>query len=152
MFESKHKYYFKEEFIMNQIQNFTLLSKFGKECLRLSQRELLNFKNLKLIKEISINEAKRLGVYSEGVISNVEVYMNEKSSNEEKIKALESVKKAYVGLVSYVRKFYRRCFEPRMVFLMCEARMISAGIMPGKIAEKIKEVEDNEYAEDRNNF
>lgn len=39
-----------------------------------------------------------------------------------------------------------------MVFLMCEARMISAGIVPGKIAEKIKEVEDNEYAEDRNNF
>ena len=137
---------------MSQIQNFTLLSKFGRECLRLSQRELLNFKNLKLIMEISINDAKSLGVYIQGLISNVEVYMNEKSSNEEKIKALESVKKAYVGLVPYVKKFYRRCFEPRMVFLMCEARMISAGIVPGKIAEKIKEVEDNEYAEDRNNF
>lgn len=93
---------------MSQIQNFTLLSKFGRECLRLSQRELLNFKNLKLIKEININEAKRLGVYSEGVISNVEVYMNEKSSNEEKIKALESVKKAYVGLVPYVKKILQK--------------------------------------------
>ena len=137
---------------MSQIQNFTLLSKFGRECLRLSQRELLNFKNLKLIKEISINEAKRLGVYSEGVISNVEVYMNENSTNEEKIKALESVKKAYVVLDRYVKKFYRSSFEPRMVFLMCEARIISACIVPGKIAEKFKEVEDNEYAEDRNNF
>lgn len=131
--------------------NINLLSQTGSECLKAEKKEVSNFKNLALIKEIEFTEAKKLAVFSGEVMSGLEVYTNEKSSSEEKIKALEAIKRAYTGLVPYVRKFHKKCFEPRMVLLMCEVRMILAGILPTKIREVEAGIESNENSENNKN-
>lgn len=126
-----------------QIQDISSLSRFGIECLKLSRRELFNFKGLKSIKEISIEEAKKLGNYSAKVIFGLEMYTDEKATYKVKERVFEAIKKDYSYLVSYVRKFYKKCFEPRMVLLMCEVKMIEAGVIPAKIKEIEVNVEEN---------
>lgn len=121
-------------------QNYGSLSSLGKKCFTLSKKELDNFS---AIKEIDIPKAKKLGSYSEELLSQLEVYTSEKSSFEEKVKALEAVKSAYGKMVPFVKK-HIACFEPRSVLIMCENKMILAGVMPSNIAEKLKEVEYTE--------
>lgn len=118
---------------------YSLLSRMGKDFVKREKKELGNFN---LIKEITLEQARKLGGYSEGLITNLGIYTNEKSTSEEKVKALEAVRSNYTKLVEFARK-YRGCFEVRKVFLMCEAKMISARINPIKLNEDIKRAEAN---------
>lgn len=132
-------------------QNYNSLSGVGKKCFTNEKKELDNFS---LITEIDMAQARKLADISGKLLSQLEVYTSEKSLPEEKLKALESVKKSYVKLIVYVRN-HIKCFEPRKVLIMCENKMILAGINPLNIAEKIKEVElvseDNESGENNKN-
>lgn len=119
----------------DQNQGMYSLSKLGIDCLKLSRKELMNFNGLKLIKEISMAEAKRLGEFSDKIVFGVEMYTNEKVTTEEKAKIVKNMEKDYSNLAVYVKKYYKKCFEPRMVLLMCEVKMIEAGIIPAKIKE-----------------
>lgn len=119
----------------DQNQGMYSLSRLGIECLKLSRRELMNFNGLKSIKEISLGEARKLGEFSNKIVFGSEMYTNEKVTAEGKAKIVKNMEKDYSNLVTYVRKFYKSCFEPRMVLLMCEAKMILAGIIPAKIKE-----------------
>lgn len=125
-------------------QGIYALSMLGNECLRISRKELRNFDGLRSIKEISINEAKQLGERSSKIMFALDMYTNDKATAEGKAKIVENMERDYARLVSYVRKFYRSCFEPRMVLLMCEAKMISVGIIPAKIKQTEIDDEDSE--------
>lgn len=120
-------------------KRYNLLSRMGKDFVKREKKELSNFD---LIKELSLDQARRFGNYSGALVTNLEIYANEKSSSEDKVAALEAVKSNYTKVVDFARK-YRTCFEVRKVLLMCEAKMISAKINPAKLNEEIREVKTN---------
>lgn len=133
----KDKYYFfKEEFIMED-RRYNSLSKMGKDFVKREKKELGNYD---LIKEITVEQAKKLGGYSGELVAGLETYTNEKSSPEDKVKALKVIKAGYAKVVGFARKF-KEYFEARKVFLMCEAKMISAKIDSAKLNEEIREAE-----------
>lgn len=126
-------------------QNFNLLSMWGRNCFLKEKKELDNFS---LITEIDMNIAKKLAGLSGKLISSLEIY-NDATSPKVKLNTLEDIKTAYAALVGFVKN-RMKYFEPRKVLIMCENKMILSGIIPAKIAEKIKE-EDNEYKESNKN-
>ena len=120
-------------------KRYNLLSRMGKDFVK---REKKEFSNFDLIKELSLDQARKFGNYSGALVSNLEIYLNEKSSSEDKVAALEAVKSNYTKVVDFARK-YKTCFEARKVLLMCEAKMISAKLNPAKLNEEIEEVKTN---------
>lgn len=118
-------------------RRYNFLSKMGKDFVKREKKELGNYD---LIKEITVEQAKKLGGYSGELVEGLGTYTNEKSSPEDKVKALKVIKAGYAKVVGFAKKF-KEYFEARKVFLMCEAKMISARINPAKLNEDIKERE-----------
>lgn len=120
-------------------KRYNLLSQMGKDFVKREKKELGNFD---LIKEITVEQSRKLGSYSGELVANLGTYTNKKSSSEDKVKALKAVKANYAKVVGFARKL-KEYFEARKVFLMCEAKMISAKINSAKLNEEIREAESN---------
>lgn len=115
---------------------YNLLSVWGKNCAAKEKKELDNFS---FITEVEMSIARKLAVLSGNLISELETYTDSTLSPKEKLDTLKNIKTAYAALATFVRG-RMKYFEPRKVLIMCENKMILAGINPAKIAEEIREV------------